>query len=60
MARPLRQKAGAAHFSIAPILRSLAGYFLFGAGYIAYMIFMIAYVRGSGGGARWQRRHSAA
>jgi hypothetical protein len=38
-------KAGAPHFSIAPILISLAGYFLFGAGYIAYMTFMIAYAR---------------
>lgn len=32
----------------------LAGYFLFGAGYIAYMTFMIAYVRDSGGGASAQ------
>ena len=29
----------------------LTGYFLFGAGYIAYMTFMIAYVRDAGGGA---------
>ncbi len=29
----------------------LIGYFLFGAGYIAYMTFMIAYVRDAGGGA---------
>jgi predicted MFS family arabinose efflux permease len=29
----------------------LTGYFLFGAGYIAYMTFMIAYVRDGGGGA---------
>jgi predicted MFS family arabinose efflux permease len=32
----------------------LAGYFLFGAGYIAYMTFMIAYVRDGGGGAAAQ------
>lgn len=40
-----------------PILRTLpylAGYFLFGAGYIAYMTFMIAYVRDGGGGAAAQ------
>jgi Uncharacterised MFS-type transporter YbfB len=30
------------------------GYFLFGAGYIAYMTFMIAYVRDAGGGAAAQ------
>src|SRR5712671_218291 len=30
---------------------TVAGYFLFGAGYIAYMTFMIAYVRDAGGGA---------
>jgi len=40
-----------ARFSIRPILIYLAGYFLFGAGYIAYMTFMIAYVRDAGGGA---------
>lgn len=36
---------------IAPVLTYLTGYFLFGAGYIAYMTFMIAYVRDAGGGA---------
>ena len=41
---------GHASFAIAPILIYLAGYFLFGAGYIAYMTFMIAYVRDAGGG----------
>jgi predicted MFS family arabinose efflux permease len=38
-------------FVIRPVLIYLAGYFLFGAGYIAYMTFMIAYVRDAGGGA---------
>jgi predicted MFS family arabinose efflux permease len=38
-------------FAIRPVLIYLAGYFLFGAGYIAYMTFMIAYVRDAGGGA---------
>ena len=41
----------AAKFAVRPILIYLAGYFLFGAGYIAYMTFMIAYVRDAGGGA---------
>jgi len=53
---PLDTKAGiastaAAEFAIRPVLIYLAGYFLFGAGYIAYMTFMIAYVRDAGGGA---------
>jgi predicted MFS family arabinose efflux permease len=43
--------AKSARFAIRPILIYLAGYFLFGAGYIAYMTFMIAYVRDAGGGA---------
>ena len=38
-------------FAITPVLIYLAAYFLFGAGYIAYMTFMIAYVRDGGGGA---------
>ena len=44
-------EAGHASFAILPVLIYLAGYFLFGAGYIAYMTFMIAYVRDLGGGA---------
>ncbi|NEW94846.1 YbfB/YjiJ family MFS transporter [Rhodopseudomonas sp. BR0M22] len=43
-----------APFRIAPVLIYLAGYFMFGAGYIAYMTFMIAYVRDAGGGAAAQ------
>ncbi len=43
-----------ARFRLRPILIYLAGYFLFGAGYIAYMTFMIAYVREAGGGAAAQ------
>jgi predicted MFS family arabinose efflux permease len=43
-----------ARFAIRPILIYLGGYFLFGAGYIAYMTFMIAYVRDAGGGAAAQ------
>ena len=46
--------AAPATFAIRPILIYLAGYFLFGAGYIAYMTFMIAYVRDAGGGAAAQ------
>jgi predicted MFS family arabinose efflux permease len=41
-------------FSVRPVLTYLAAYFLFGAGYIAYMTFMIAYVRDGGGGAAAQ------
>jgi predicted MFS family arabinose efflux permease len=46
--------AAPATFSIRPALIYLTGYFLFGAGYIAYMTFMIAYVRDAGGGAAAQ------
>ena len=46
--------AAPAKFSIRPVLIYLIGYFLFGAGYIAYMTFMIAYVRDAGGGAAAQ------
>src|SRR4030081_3228400 len=41
-------------FAAAPVLIYLIAYFLFGAGYIAYMTFMIAYVRDGGGGASAQ------
>jgi predicted MFS family arabinose efflux permease len=56
---PIQSKAGlhaatAASFSIWPVAVYLFGYFLFGAGYIAYMTFMIAYVRDLGGGATAQ------
>ncbi len=46
--------AAPAEFALRPVLIYLAGYFLFGAGYIAYMTFMIAYVRDAGGGAAAQ------
>jgi predicted MFS family arabinose efflux permease len=39
------------NIALRPVLVYLVGYFLFGAGYIAYMTFMIAYVRDGGGGA---------
>ena len=56
---PIDSKAGiaskaSATFALRPVLIYLAGYFLFGAGYIAYMTFMIAYVRDAGGGAAAQ------
>src|SRR5450631_572619 len=41
-------------FTVRPVAIYLAGYFLFGAGYIAYMTFMIAYIRDAGGGAAAQ------
>jgi predicted MFS family arabinose efflux permease len=41
-------------FAVRPVLIYLVAYFLFGAGYIAYMTFMIAYVRDGGGGASAQ------
>jgi predicted MFS family arabinose efflux permease len=43
-----------ASFAVGPVLLYLGGYFLFGAGYIAYMTFMIAYIRDGGGGAAAQ------
>lgn len=50
-AQAMLPQAGDAGFHAAPVARYLAGYFLFGIGYIAYMTFMIAYVRDAGGGA---------
>ena len=47
----LRSHAAARTPPLAPIAIYLFGYFCFGAGYIAYMTFMIAYVRSAGGGA---------
>jgi predicted MFS family arabinose efflux permease len=44
----------AAPVSLKPIMAFLIGYFLFGAGYIAYMTFMIAYVHDAGGSAAAQ------
>jgi predicted MFS family arabinose efflux permease len=46
--------AGSSKFAVPPVLIYLTAYFLFGAGYIAYMTFMIAYVRDGGGGAAAQ------
>ena len=56
---PIEASAGSADaapagFATRPVLIYLIGYFLFGAGYIAYMTFMIAYVRDAGGGASAQ------
>lgn len=45
---------GAVSVPLRPIAPYLAGYFMFGAGYIAYMTFMIAYVRDGGGSAAAQ------
>lgn len=52
-AAPLAE-AAQGRFVIAPVALYLAGYLLFGVGYIAYMTFMIAYVRDAGGGAAAQ------
>jgi predicted MFS family arabinose efflux permease len=41
-------------FSLRPMAIYLFSYFVYGAGYIAYMTFMIAYVRDLGGGAAAQ------
>jgi predicted MFS family arabinose efflux permease len=47
-------RAAPAKFRIRPALIYLVSYFMFGAGYIAYMTFMIAYVRDAGGSAAAQ------
>ena len=44
----------AAGIRTGPIIHYLIGYASFGAGYIAYMTFMIAYVRNAGGGTMAQ------
>ena len=51
---PTRAAATTSTVLLRPILIYLVGYFLFGAGYIAYMTFMIAYIRDAGGGAAAQ------
>jgi predicted MFS family arabinose efflux permease len=43
--------SNASDFSLRPMAIYLFSYFLYGAGYIAYLTFMIAYVRDLGGGA---------
>ncbi len=48
---PAARESVVARVALRPIIAYLTGYFLFGAGYIAYMTFMIAYVRDAGGGA---------
>jgi len=53
-ANAVAAEATPAKFAVAPIAIYIAAYFLFGAGYIAYMTFMIAYVRDAGGGATAQ------
>ncbi len=53
-ATPASPMQAPAKFAIRPVVIYLAGYFLFGAGYIAYMTFMIAYIRDAGGGAAAQ------
>ena len=44
-------KGNGARLKLAPMARILFGYAMFGAGYIAYMTFMIAWVQGGAGGA---------
>jgi predicted MFS family arabinose efflux permease len=49
-----KETAQTTAITLRPITLYLIGYFLFGAGYIAYMTFMIAYIRDAGGGAMAQ------
>jgi predicted MFS family arabinose efflux permease len=50
----LNMQAAAGPIRLRPVAIYLFGYFCFGAGYIAYMTFMIAYVRNAGGSAAAQ------
>lgn len=47
---PMQANASGSGVNLRPIAIYLFGYAFFGAGYIAYMTFMIAYVRNAGGG----------
>ena len=47
---PMQANASGSRVNLRPIAIYLFGYAFFGAGYIAYMTFMIAYVRNAGGG----------
>jgi predicted MFS family arabinose efflux permease len=51
---PGENAASTAPVALKPMMIFLVAYFLFGAGYIAYMTFMIAYVRDAGGDAAAQ------
>ena len=51
---PGESAAASAPVSLKPMMIFLIAYFIFGAGYIAYMTFMIAYVRDAGGSAAAQ------
>lgn len=51
---PSLSDSASTKFAIGPVIRYLIGYLMFGVGYIAYMTFMIAYVRDAGGGAAAQ------
>ena len=51
---PSESAAASAPVALKPMAIFLITYFLFGAGYIAYMTFMIAYVRDAGGSATAQ------
>jgi predicted MFS family arabinose efflux permease len=51
---PPASAAGSTPVALRPMMIFLIAYFIFGAGYIAYMTFMIAYVRDAGGDAAAQ------